>query len=40
MAKPTRKKDQNIHPVGKKLLWVEDSGNISLMIKVDRKSVV
>jgi len=34
MAKPTRKKDQNIHPVGKKLLWVEDSGNISLMIKV------
>lgn len=34
MAKRTLKKDQNIHPIGKKLLWVEEDKNIWLMIKL------
>lgn len=33
MAARKKNQNENIHPVGKKLLWVEKSENISLMIK-------
>ena len=33
MAKRSTKKADKLHPIGEKLLWVEDSENISKMIK-------